>query len=44
MTKIIKCSCCNKRMFDLVKFTAGEMIIEIKCPNCKKIVKVNCKK
>lgn len=33
------CPSCNRRLFDKITPTQG--FIEIKCPNCKRIVRVN---
>lgn len=37
----LKCPCCNKRAMDVVEVTKGKLVIEIKCPHCRKIVKIN---
>ena len=40
----LKCPCCNKRAMDVVEATKGKMVIEMKCPHCQKIVRINyCK-
>lgn len=40
----LKCPSCNKRALDIVQATKGKIIIEMKCPHCKKIVKINYSK
>jgi len=37
--KIVKCSICGWRLLDRVTATTG--IIELKCPRCGKIVKID---
>lgn len=40
----VKCPNCSKRAMDILKATNGNIIIELKCPHCRKIVKINyCK-
>lgn len=41
MSVKLKCPICNKRAMDVVKAAKGKMVIEMKCPHCHKIVKIN---
>lgn len=42
MPKKMKCSCCGKRAFDISKLPKEKIIVELKCPHCRKLVKVEC--
>ncbi|MFI3165308.1 MAG: hypothetical protein R3Y45_03420 [Bacillota bacterium] len=35
----IKCTACGVRLFDM--HLTGKVVIEIKCPRCKTILKIN---
>lgn len=35
----LKCPCCNKRAMDVIE-AKGNVVMEIKCPQCHKIVKI----
>lgn len=37
----LKCPNCTKRAMDVLKAAKGSVIIEMKCPHCRKIVKIN---
>ncbi|CAI3547184.1 MULTISPECIES: hypothetical protein [Clostridium] len=37
----LKCPNYSKRAMDVIKATKGKVIIEMKCPHCRKIVKIN---
>lgn len=39
MKVIVRCPKCNWRIFDKVTPTTG--VIELKCPNCRKVVSVD---
>jgi hypothetical protein len=36
------CPLCEKRVFDVSKLCDQQVEIELKCPNCNKVVKVPC--
>ena len=40
----MKCPTCKKRAFDISKLLDIPLVIELKCPNCKNIVRVSCTK
>lgn len=42
MAKKMKCSCCEKRAFDISALPNENIVIELKCPHCGKLVKVKC--
>jgi len=42
MPKKMKCSCCGKRAFDISDLPNENIVVELKCPNCGKLVKVKC--
>lgn len=43
MEEVVKCPSCGKRIFDLE--CQGKTLIKIKCPHCKKVVKIErCEK
>lgn len=42
MNKPLKCPICGKRACDVSEIPKERMFIELKCPNCNKIVKISC--
>lgn len=42
MNKPLKCPICGKRACDVSEIPKEKMYIELKCPNCNKIVKIPC--
>ena len=42
MNKSLKCPICGKRACDVSEIPKEKMFIELKCPNCKKVVQVMC--
>lgn len=40
----IKCPTCRKRAFDISELPNVPLVIELKCPHCKNIVRVSCTK
>ena len=42
MPKKMKCSCCGKRAFDISDLPKENIVVELKCPHCGKLVKVKC--
>lgn len=42
MPKKMKCSCCGKRAFDISELPKEKITVELKCPHCRKLVKVKC--
>lgn len=42
MSKKMKCPCCGKRAFDISELPNEAIIVELKCPQCHKVVKVRC--
>jgi endogenous inhibitor of DNA gyrase (YacG/DUF329 family) len=42
LTNKMKCPICSKRVFDISKIPKEQIIIELKCPQCGKLVKVPC--
>lgn len=43
MKEVIKCPCCAGRVFDVVD-GLGCMLIEVKCPKCRKVVEIKLNK
>lgn len=44
MPKQLKCPVCSKRACDVSDLPKEKMYIELKCPHCKKVVKIQCTK
>lgn len=42
MLKKMKCSFCGKRAFDISELPKEKIVVELKCPHCKRLVKVKC--
>ena len=42
MAKTMKCSRCGKRAFDISELPKEKVHVELKCPQCNKIVRVSC--
>ena len=42
MNKPLKCPVCGKRACDVSDIPKEKLYIELKCPNCNKIVKILC--
>ncbi len=40
----MKCTVCRKRVFDISALKDVPIVIELKCPHCKNIVRVVCTK
>jgi transcription elongation factor Elf1 len=40
----MRCPMCGKRAFDISEMPADTVIIELKCPNCRNIVEIQCGK
>lgn len=40
----MKCPTCKKRAFDISALPNVPLVVELKCPNCKNIVRVSCTK
>lgn len=40
----MKCPACHKRAFDISALSDIPLVIELKCPHCKNIVRVPCTK
>lgn len=38
----MKCPCCGRRAFDISRLPKEQIEIELKCPNCHKLIKVAC--
>lgn len=38
-----QCECCNKKVLEVLG-GQGEILIGIKCPRCKKVVEIVCKR
>ena len=38
----MKCPKCEKRAFDISAISNVPVIVELKCPNCRNIVKIPC--
>jgi DNA-directed RNA polymerase subunit RPC12/RpoP len=43
MTKM-KCPKCGKRVFDISCLPKDQIYVELKCPNCHRVVSVPCTK
>jgi phage FluMu protein Com len=44
MYKKLKCPVCGKRACDISDLPEEKIYIELKCPHCKKLVKIPCVK
>ncbi len=44
MKQKMKCPMCGKRAFDIEPLPREQIEVELKCPNCRKFVRVSCVK
>ena len=44
MKEKMKCPMCGKRAFDIEPLPREQIEVELKCPNCRKFVRVSCVK
>lgn len=42
MDKIMKCSNCGRRAFDISKLPKERIEVKLKCPQCNKFVSIPC--
>ena len=44
MKRKMKCPMCGKRAFDIKPLPREQVEVELKCPNCRKVVRISCVK
>ena len=44
MKQKMKCPMCGKRAFDIEPLPREQVEVELKCPNCHKLVRIPCVK